>query len=82
MLLIFAISAALFIGIAVAILLDRTSYTRLILHSIAVWIVMVLQLYALFMVNIHRRASDQVSWNLSNPDTFGIEESVLISEVS
>ena len=82
MLLIFAISAALFIGIAVAILLDRTSYTRLILHSIAVWIVMVLQLYALFMVNIHRRASDQVQWNLSNSDTFGTEESVLISEVS
>lgn len=66
MLLIFAISAAVFIGIAVAILLDRTSYTRLILHSIAVWIVMVLQLYALFMVNIHRRASDQVQ-SLSRP---------------
>ena len=72
LLIIFVLFAVVFIVMAVVIALDRISYTRLIVHSVIVWIVMVLQLYALFSVNIHRRASDQVLCTLLLHITFSI----------
>jgi hypothetical protein len=60
LLIVFVVFAIAFIIAIVIIVLDRISYTRLIVHSLMVWALMVLQLYALFSINIHRRASDQV----------------------
>ena len=60
LLLIFVLFGVVYIVMSVVILVDHVSYTRLIVHSLVVWAMMVLQLYALFSVNIHRRASDQV----------------------
>ena len=63
-LLIFVFFSIVFAVISVVIVLDRISYMRLLVYSVIVWAVMVLELYALFAVNVHRRASDQVCVNI------------------
>ena len=63
-LLIFVFFSIVFAVISVVIVLDRISYMRLMVYSVIVWAAMVLELYALFAVNVHRRASDQVCVNI------------------
>ena len=64
--LVFVFFSIVFAGVALIIVLDRISYTRLIVHSLIVWVVMVIELYALFSLNVHRRASDQVHTYIHN----------------
>ncbi|CAI8050659.1 Ca(2+)/calmodulin-responsive adenylate cyclase [Geodia barretti] len=61
-LLIFVFFSIVFAVISVVIVLDRISYMRLMVYSVIVWAAMVLELYALFAVNVHRRASDQMGF--------------------
>ena len=61
-LLVYVIIGIIFVALVIIILLDNTiSYVRLVVYSVIVWAVLVVGLYALFILNIHRRASDQVS---------------------
>ena len=61
-LIVYVLLGIIFVALVIIILLDKTiSYLRLVVYSVVVWAVLVVGLYALFILNIHHRASDQVS---------------------